>query len=157
MKKVLSLVLVLCMLLACSAMAEMDAAETTTYVPTLANSIEASAAEWYSTSENRALLPILLGLEITSQDDRYGLSDFVGDSYVGKDGDSLMIVMCGEAADLVIVYQPSIGTAIYEFTESSGSENVQYALGESCADGYYMNNIDDLISVSESILGMMEG
>ena len=68
-----------------------------------------------------------------------------------------MIVMCGEAADMVIVYQPSIGTAIYEFTESSSSENVQYALGESCADGYYMNNIDDLISVSESILGMMEG
>ena len=156
MKKVLSLVLVLCTLLACSAMAEMDASESITYVPTLANSIEASASEWYATSENRALLTILLGLEITSQDERYGLSDFVGKSYVGKDGESMLIVMCGEAADLVVVYQPSIGTALYDFTEPSSSDSVTYALGESCADGYYLNSIDDLITVSETILGMME-
>ena len=155
MKKVLSLILALCMLLACCALAESD--DGIVYEPSLANAVGVSADEWFSTGENRALLTVLLGLEITSADGNYGLSDFVGDSYVGLNDDTLFVVMCGETKDLIMVYQPSIGTAIYNFTDASGSANVDAALAESCADGHYVNDVDDLISVSESILGMMEG
>lgn len=153
MKKVLSLILALCMLLACCALAEFD--DGTVYEPALANSIDVSADEWFSTGENRALLTVLLGLEITSADGSYGLSDFVGDSYVGLNDDTLFVVMCGDAKDLIMVYQPSIGTAIYNFTDASGSANVDAALAETCADGHYLNSVDELIAVSEQILELI--
>ena len=158
MKKVLSLILALCMLLACCALAESD--DGIVYEPSLANAVGVSADEWFSTSENRALLTVLRLLdcdELLVEGDLLDTTGAVVDTtYVGR-GDSVLVAYYHAVdGDLIIMYNPETGIADYMVLDSYDEAKAEFFMESFCPDGYYENNISDVMTVGDELMEILE-
>lgn len=164
LRGILSLVLVLTLLVGCCAVGyceEPAAAETETetesdsqlmtITPTIANSFEYSADEWFSTSLNRALLTVLLSLNLNGEVDEndVSLTDALinNTSFVGLSDTTLTVLYQGTEADLLVFYYPELEVCHFSLTTHGSDALTKTALETICPDGCYENELDDIATV----------
>lgn len=156
LKRAFCLALALALLLSACALAQSD----TQFEPTLTNAVDVSATEWYSTSYNRALLTVLLLLdcdELLVEGDLLDTTGAVVDTtYVGR-GDSVLVAYYHAVdGDLIIMYNPEIGIADYMVLDSYDEAKAEFFMESFCPDGYYENNISDVMTVGDELMEILE-
>ena len=157
MKKVMAFLLALVLLMGTAAVAE-DVQEIE-FKPTLTDALDKTAAEWASTSTNRALLTWLLLIDITLENkiDSDTLATFVSNtSYVGREGAFLIVVGRLDDEGLIIYYAPLLNSAYYLEVEGVTSDSMVDMIANgtitaNCSDGVYKNDVSDLISVGSQL------
>ena len=164
MKKLICVALAL--VLAFSAVGAL-AETTSTFDPTLSNILELSASDWMSSSYSRALLTVLLvldlgnsGLLTQSRMDMITttLANSSGFSYVGYVDNMLEIIIFDGRYVSLIVYMPSIGYANFTLldddagnTYSSTESLVKVLLGQLCSE-YYKNDVNDIGTAASDLM-----
>ena len=160
MKKIISLFLVMNMMFSLCAMAEINATDQVYFQSSMIDSLNYKAKEWFDSSENRALLTILFALEISSQfpNEKFDCYNSLEPSYVGKNGPTLFIVYCNETRSLIVTYQPISGEAAYNVVndEALNESILEIALRDTCEDGYYKNDVEDIVDVCDALIQIME-
>ena len=156
LKRAFCLVLALALLLSACALAQSD----TQFEPTLTNIVDSSADRWYSTSYNRALLTVLLLLdcdELLVEGDLLDTTGAVVDTtYVGR-GDSVLVAYYHAVdGDLIIMYNPETGIADYMVLDSYDEAKAEFFMESICPDGYYENNISDVMTVGDDLMEILE-
>lgn len=157
MKRIMAFLLALVLLMGTAAVAE-DLQEIE-FKPTLTDALDKAAAEWASTSTNRALLTWLLLIDITMENkiDSDTLASFVSNtSYVGREGAFLIVVGRLDDEGLIIYYAPLLNSAYYMEVEGVTSDSmvdmiVNSTITANCSDGVYKNDVSDLISVGSQL------
>lgn len=119
--------------------------------PTFTNIMDFSANEYFSTSYTRATLTILLALDLSVSENID--VDPGENSYVGKDGISLLCLMHLKYSDdmIIISYVPIAECASYAIIDNTSETIARMTLEDNCKDGMYKNNLLDLYSVSQEI------
>lgn len=156
-REILSLCLVLAMLtvgcmagLCEEATASAEETKAIAFEPTITNGFDYSASEWFSSGFNRAMLAVILSLDLCNIVDK-DVIDFgpalTESSFVAKDGLILVVYYHGTQDDLYITYMPLTGQATYQITDKSEDYVVQYALETVVDDGCYKNDFEDLMNV----------
>ena len=153
MKKLLCLALALTLLLSACAFAVAE--EDTGFEPVLCNALDSSLERWYATSLNRAMLTVLLALDYNLGVEGEGAIDTTGcvadTTFVGRDGTVLVVYYHCIGNDLILLYAPDEGLADYTIIDSYDDEMAQFVLGSVCDDGYYENDMDDIISANDML------
>ena len=160
MKKILSLILMLSLLLAGCAFAQSDADESVSFDPQLANALAWDAETWFSTSVNRALLTMLAMCDIVLQDldDDFDFATaLTASSYVGRNDSELIVLYPSDGCCMIVTYQPDSGEANFCFTEPGSSAEIERTLDDMCADGYNVNDQDDILSIVTELQSILEG
>ena len=165
-REVLSLCLVLAMLtvgcmagLCEEAAASAEETKAIAFEPTLTKVFDYSAQEWFSSSANRALLTIMLAVDLDDILDENMFApgtSLVNTTFVAKDSVSLIVCYHAEQNDLFVVYMPIIGTATYQFMDKSSDISTRYALEAIADDGYYENNLEDIVEVMKILQEVLE-
>lgn len=122
MKKLMAILLAI---LLCVGVSYASAEDTKTFEPELSNIIGFSASKWFSDADWRALLTISIALDYAKVDSSFKPSVIFEDgSYVAYDDDedSLFIVFFRDDEYCMVLYSPSMETAIYDGEWSKGSE-----------------------------------
>ena len=161
MRRIFRGILSLCLVLAMLTMGcitglceEVSAAEEEldyiSFEPTITKMFDNSASEWFSSEFDRAMLTVLLSIDLLSIVDE-DVMDFsealTKNTYVAKDGLNLIVYYHGKQSDLLVGYTPLTGTAIYQVQDKIGDSLVLYLLEKLAEDGCYKNDIDDLFEV----------
>ena len=129
-----------------------EAATATSFDATKINSLNKTYS-WYSNSEDRALLTVLLGYSIMEQEDE-NTHDLIHDmlennTYVGEEkgevsGDSLVVVGIAKGQIIIIYYSPENGFAHYYTLVASTGQSAEFVIHYLCGDRYYLNNNDEI-------------
>ena len=165
MKKVFSLILVLALLLGMTALAE---EETPSYVfePSLSEAMDKTATDWFSTSSNRALLTLLLTLDVGNSDvgKELGLDgDFLAEyitngTYVGRSESILMVSGYVGNKVYTMLYMPVLGAASLTYYETSSPSAllIELALGQVCPDGVQANTLSEIVEWAQVLNDLLE-
>lgn len=156
MKKILS-VFLLIILLICTFSVSVSAEDSsqTSFSPTLTSLIEKKASDWLSTSESRALLSVLLSLDLSAADESFDSSNVLSySSYVGYDDNSmaLCVILFAESDMYYIVYSPLYNLAYYGITKDTVSELVAEITLNSVCTEHYKNTREDVFTVTKMVL-----
>ena len=165
MKKILSLALAMMMLIASMSAAFAapgDVGELTELPLTLTSVVDSSASEWMASSETRAMLTVLMCLDmvLALEDDSPITPSLTGTSYVGY-GDGYLVVACETQTPgmgVIMLYFADSQSAYYmtaEYGEYSFSSVFEIVLDELCPTGYYANSQDDVLAVAAEIYAML--
>ena len=154
MKKILCMILMVTMLLASCAFAETTSEDIKDFEPRLTNAIGRDTDGWYETSQARAMLTVLMMSDLVLE----GLSDefdfassLITATYVGRSGSQLLIIFPGEDSLLAALYDPDMGHCAYGFTSATDSQIVEMVLESSCTDGYFENNLSDILAAAQEL------
>ncbi len=114
MKKFLSILLALSLLLSCSAPALADSS-LVSFNATLTGLMDYTASDWNESGLSRALLTIMLMVDLASANDSVGATSMIAyDTYVARlDSGAMMVLGYGENAQIAIFYEPVSKTAYY--------------------------------------------
>lgn len=161
MKKTICTILALAMLFttACIAETGTDDPGTVLFDANLTNMIDNTVRQWMSGNDTRALLTILLAIDMTVS---MGLDEMPIDatktSFVGSDGDIIGVLLrCDDGEhDYAIVYQPATGTAAYSQMPTLSDTLARIALESECLDGVYENDHGTLAAVAGELTNAME-
>ncbi|MBE5785943.1 MAG: hypothetical protein E7324_00210 [Clostridiales bacterium] len=151
MKKLFSLLLALCLMVSCCAvaMAESDALE---FDPGLTNAAEYSTSEWCESAKNRALLYGCLVFDMYMADvldEQFELS-LAHDVYVGRTASEIVLFFCNDETLLTLIYSPVLGTAYYMLTETTSAElYAELACDEICLKSYTISQLDQADALEE--------
>lgn len=154
MKKILCMILMVTVLLASCAFAETTSEDIKDFEPRLTNVIGRDTDGWYATSQSRAMLTVLMMSDLVLEgvsDDFDFASSLITATYVGRSGDQLLIVFPGEDSLLAALYDPSLGECAYGFTTATDTQIVEMVLESSCTDGYYENNLTDILAAAQEL------
>ena len=111
MKKVLSVILCVAMLLFLCPWAVAEEHSSVDFEPTLVSVFDRTAEKWYATRSSRAMLSVLLYLQVSNIEEIEALNIQVDDpSYVGYSSDILGLLWQGENNTLLITYSPFLKT-----------------------------------------------
>ena len=148
----------------CAAWAEPagEADEWVAFNASLTNAMDYSADDWISTDTSRAMLTLLLILDIglsgTTELDIGNV--FIHDTYVGADDDEargvLLIAGQIDGKAVTIAYAPATHSAEYTLAETgldeSGTDSVlNFAMRQVCGDAYYRNDPDELSRCADEL------
>lgn len=155
MKRMISIVLIAIVL--CFSVCYADGEFT--FEPTLTESFEYSATQWFDSSLNRAMLTWLLLLD-------YGLAvndsskniDFAHDTYVAKDDTMLGVAgRCQNGKSILILYAPSGNFAMAQEFDGASNTVTEAALEKTFGSNYHMNSYSDMNTVAEIIGDALNG
>lgn len=156
MKKLVGMLMVLVLLFGTVlAMAE----DTTAFEPTAANAIDFSGSEWLASKETRALLTILIGVDLSNVDTSFTADMLKGTTYVGyrDDEEALLILYSGDDAAYIVIYAPLLGEAYY--SELSAFSEVESDMESYLkAEGYtiYRNSLLTIANVVDQLVEILE-
>lgn len=155
MKKLISVLLALMLVFSVtgSCFAETDTSSATRFDPKLADAMKYDSEKFMSTSFNRALVTVLLYLQL-SIDKTINADDYtLVDSIVASNEDGIISVACmGDKDTLVILYAPqSGGIASYMTLSITSKSLVESILKEGGNTTVYTNDTSDLKSVLEML------
>lgn len=122
MRKMIAILLTV---LLCVGISYASADDTKTFEPELTNIIGFSANKWFSDADYRALLTISIALDYAKVDNSFEPSVIFEDgSYVAYDDNdnTLFIVFFRDDEYCIVLYSPSMETAIYDGEWSKGAE-----------------------------------
>ena len=149
MKKYIAWVLVfaLCLVGFVNGVAAYAEDENNMFTPTLADLAEQTSKDFLATSRNRALLTVLLSIDLSMVVDDLDAGCFTYDSYVGTwesdVGDILCVfLMNGNQTGYYIFYTPGVGLAQYNRLELD-NESLEIMVKAVC-DNYYQNDPEDV-------------
>ncbi|MBQ6483195.1 MAG: hypothetical protein IJI45_18985 [Anaerolineaceae bacterium] len=137
-------------------------ADSTTYTPELTNALfkDDSCSQILSSSYNRALLSVLLYLDLVTQDvlDMDSFADTISNSYVGKPNQNsirdlaVVVVMYNDSDIYILTYTPLLETCNFSKIDRGGLSSglIDYALDQ-YIDDRKANNLDDILSVVTTI------
>ncbi len=166
MKKTVSLLLAVSILLALLPGASCADSVSVKFKPVFTNQVKATAAQWYSTETNRAALTVALCADVFYNKGTYGPNDIesylTNPTYVGLSQNKNQLLVMGyygtetEFTILVIVYTPSRDEIEYTEMKLTGSfrnqstadamEGVLYSAMQSMnSKGQYEKNNPDLV------------
>ena len=155
MKKLLSFLLAMLLLASSVSVAIGEDDSRFDFEPTLTSCIDASAKDWFSSSEKRAMLSILLVTDLCAADASVSSDDIdFSKSYVGK-AETILCVFVRSKSNgdyYAITYQPITSSA--SRLENAPSYMVPELLEEVCTDGVRKNDIEDLMSVLEELMAL---
>lgn len=160
MRKFLSLVLA-ALLLCCSfsfAMAEVVSDEVY-FDADIMNALDQDAESWFTNAETRAMGTILLALDfsLTIGNDSPLFPDMSEPTYIGRDGDYLVVYVHTSGNDVILLYDTSTGEAAYMETSGLSSAVIEDMLNEVCEDGYYENDITTMLTVAQELSDIING
>ncbi len=114
MKKLLSVLLALSLLLTCSAPALADSS-LVSFNATLTGLLDYTASDWNESGLSRALLTLMLMVDLASANGNIGATSMVTyDTYVARlDSGAMMVLGYGDNAQIAIFYEPVSKTAYY--------------------------------------------
>jgi len=155
MKKWLTLMMVIALAVGCLACAHAES-DVQIFTPTLTKAVTNTADEWFATSSSRALLTSLLSLDVVLEvgSDSSLSPDLVQSSYVGKNGQDLIVAMYTEGGQvMIVIYRPSSQEAGYSTLTSSASSDaiLEMSLKPTCPDGVYKNSLTDIYTVMQQL------
>lgn len=156
MKKLVGMLMVLVLLFGTVlAMAE----DTTSFEPTAANTIGVSGSEWLSSKENRALLTIMLAVDLSNVDTNFTVDMLKGTTYVGylDDVEELFALYSGHDAAYLVMYTPLLKTASYsEISPFAGTESTVELGLEAKGCTLYKNSPVIILSVVDQLVEILE-
>lgn len=154
MKKFLSIMLALVMVLSCSVCAHCEEEKPAELIPLegmmidVINASQMSASEWFQTAEGRALLSVLIAAALEEElgEETFPLSTtLINTSFVGKDETLLVIYLHGVDNDALVFYTPVLGTVRYAIQEPASDVLVSTALESITGDGCYKNDLEHIV------------
>ena len=150
--RAVGLILIMALLLAsCVAFAEDDDSKGVEFEAELTNCIDMSVGKWFATSENRALLTLLLSLDLSRVVDKseFDVSNaWLNRSYVAMGDGTLGVYLHGEKQDCIIIYSSVAGVATYVMHDICADSVVRLTLSSVFEDGYYENSLGDMAEVA---------
>ena len=153
MKKLMSaiLALVLVFSVAGACFAETSTSSAVKFEPKLADAMKYDADKYMSTSLNRALVTVLLFLQLTG-DKVYTTDDYsLIDSMVAEQKGIITVALLGEKNTLVMLYAPGTGVASHMTLSATSKTTIEAILKEGGNTEVYTNSIDDLKTVLEML------
>lgn len=111
------------------------------------NAAEASAENWMLDGELRALGSLLMAYNLSEEAGEEAIGRMMRNTYIGRDGETLVFYLCGSDRDLAAYYDADARTGGYKWMDAADREIVEAALGAVCADGFAMNDPDVLAAV----------
>ncbi len=165
MKKILSVVFAL-MLLTASMTAAFaapgDTGELTPFDLTVTGLIDATTDEWMGSSETRALLTVLLGLDLRiAIADTTGYGPLLNGSSFAGIGDGFLVVCMPtdtEGMAVVVVYFSELKTAYYmtaEYGDFDFEALFDIVMSELCTGGYWLNDPADIQAAGAEIAAIL--
>lgn len=157
MKKLLCIVLVLVLTLcSCSFAFGEDETISIEFEPTLTNALDHTSSIWFQSSANRAFFSVIIAVDLLlalgEDSDLDVFSGLAETSYVGKDGLTLILVYEADGKPLVITYTPALQSARYGFADGSYNKSlVEIVMSSNCSDGYYENDLEDILNASNAL------
>lgn len=127
-----------------------------TITPKTTNSKKFTVVKWMSSEKNRALLSLLLHLDIAEEKipevDALELDMFY-EGYIDRFGDEIVLLFAGEQGFLTVNYYPSEKTARF-FIQEENRTGVfgKYKLPYLNTEGFYQHRSSMLMSVAKQIL-----
>lgn len=163
MRKIISLALVILMIFSCCMVGYAETQEesetkSVDFEPAITNVVKNQAKEWFASEDMRAMVTILLALDlsVTLDADSDIYPDLSRSSFVGKEGLDLAVYLHGQAKDVIIVYRPISGEAYYMETDESSDAIVGLVMDAVCTEGYYENDVESMYSVTQEIQAIFE-
>ena len=163
MRKIMSLILAAMLLVSCCSFSLAETAadgedEAIEFDASITNAINETAATWFSAEETRGLATILLALDFTLAvgDDSELFPDMSEPTYIGKDGVDLAVYMHAGPRDIIIVYRPATGEAVYMETDVNSALVIKAAMEAICSDGYYENDIETMYSIAQELSEILD-
>ena len=127
-----------------SAFADSDEFKFTDFDPRFTKLAESSASQWYSSSDNRALLTalIIIDLVLALPSGTPDLPNATKTSYVGKDESVVNIFLQTDNDTMIaVIYMPEADRAGYGIINNSGSDALTELYASAiCHDGYEKND-----------------
>ena len=157
MRKIMSLMLTVVLLFSCCAFgfAETNDSDDNAVMfdAGITKAIEQTAANWFASKDMRAMATILLALDysVAIDEDSPLFPDLSESTYIGKDGLDLVVYMHAGEKDIIIVYRPVSGEAVYTEMDASSDVVIEAAMSAICSDGYYENDIETMYSIAQQI------
>lgn len=157
MKKYITWVLVfaLCLVGFVNGVAAYAEDESIPFDPTLTNLADQTSSTWYSTSSSRALLTVLLGLDLATSLDTFDTDCIFNPSYVAEleqDGISILCVFFteGDNAGYYVLYSPLAEIAYYDRLDID-SDSLEWMI-DLLSDSYYENDLEEILSVAKELV-----
>ena len=141
MKKIISVLLALVLLLsAASAALAQDTSTAVSFDPKLAGGMNYDADKWMSNETYRAVLTLLLYLQLTV-DGTFSTDDFnVSNSMVAEDGGILSVGLLGDSRSLIIVFNPKAKQASYIIFPTGSKSVIEATLKDTNNNNVYTNS-----------------
>ena len=157
MKKIWSVILCVSMLLSLCSGALAEESGSVDFEPTFVSVFDHTAEKWYASRANRAMLSVLLYLQVSNIAEVAALNIEVGDpSYVGYSSDILGLLWQGKDNTLLITYSPFLNRASYRCIEGMASNFVSEYLMDGLFDEYRDNDVEDLKEALIEIRNLLE-
>ena len=164
MRKIISIVLVLLMFVSCftagyAETEEENESSAVMFEATITKLLDNQAKEWFASEEMRAMVTILLSLDLSSELDKdsEAYPDLSQNTYVGKSSLDLIVYLHGQKKDVTIMYRPITGDAGYTIMNASTDEVVEIIMGAVCSDGYYKNDAETMYVIAQQIGEILSG
>ncbi len=160
MKKMVCVISCVVILLSCA----ISVAETTTsFDPTLINTLDYSLQKWMGSSLSRATFSFVVyvdyALSFGDKDLPFTLNPKATRTYTGQDQQALVTMLASveEKKVLIIGYDSKKKTAVYGLTDMpvDGLSGVERTLSEICSDGWYMNKSTEMQEIAKTFTGMV--
>lgn len=146
-------VLIICMNSWVAALAEY---EFTNIEGNLVSIFDYTPSKWMESSMYRALLTVSLAVDVGLQEDIPYQANYYEGSYVGRSENDLVVMVGTEDKNVVlsIMYNPYLNHVRYLFTENNASFDAfcKYVLTDWCENGYYKNDISDILEVTDLLI-----
>lgn len=146
MRRFLALLLVFSLLLGVAP----ALADGISFDASLADGMDYTASEWFSSSINRAALTICLMAGAMSVEKNFDFTKMIlNGSYVGKNGISLFVVGRDDNRYIIMQYIPMTHSASY-LTDTADYLNdsvLRLALEQYAKDGCYKNDVEDIYQI----------
>lgn len=157
MKKYIAWVLVfaLCLVGFVNDVAAYAEDESIPFDPTLTNLADQTSSTWYSSSSTRALLTVLLGLDLATSLDTFDTDCIFNPSYVAEVEQDGITILCvffteGDEAGYYIFYSPLAGIAYYD-RKDLDSDSLEWTI-DLFSDSYYENELEEILSVAKELV-----
>ena len=159
MKKLLSAVLALCVVLSGFAFAAEGLLDKEGAVPFAVDMIETMgvAADWMEMDYFRAVAAAMFVLDLRQSADvpeETIDAALAGDSFIGAAGSELIAYLHGEAQDIVLFYDADAKEVCYKLTDAAEPEEIESALNEACPDGVYPLNSEEIQNALDEIASL---
>ena len=149
MKKALAAALVLCLMLCLGLTALAEENNSVEFDAALTGIADQTATAWYSTGRTRALLSLLLSLDLSNALPSYEAGNLAThSSYVGYHNTSstLCVVLSSDEHTYFVLYNPSLKLATYMENDPMSDIVIELVLGQTC-DKYEENSLSDIADV----------
>ncbi len=122
-------------------------ADNKTFSTDLTDAVNRSIEEWMKDDTSRALITVLLTLDLMLYDSSFSIDDYSpGESVIARTNDTISVAVAGKKNGLLIFYTPALKYAQYT-TLSSNTQLELYAVLQGNSDSTYLIDANTMAEV----------